>query len=104
MQPLDTNKILAMTCYVSADIARSILGGAYRTRYNTIKENENIIHVYCLGLVFLFFFFHNIWRTFPKKRDFFPIYTRKIKSSKSFFFFQKNEEICLRKTLFGTSL
>jgi hypothetical protein len=70
MQPLDTNKILAMTCYVSADIARSILGGAYRTRYNTIKENENIIHVYCLGLVFLFFFFTIFGEHFPKKEIF----------------------------------
>jgi hypothetical protein len=44
MQPLDTNKILAMTCYVSADIARSISVGAYRTGYNTIKVDENMIY------------------------------------------------------------
>jgi hypothetical protein len=44
MQPLDTNKILAMTSYVSADIARSISVGAYRTRSNTIKVHENMIY------------------------------------------------------------
>jgi hypothetical protein len=93
-----------MTCYVSADIARSISVGAYRSRYNTIKVDENMIYHVLIKSTVSLLFFHNIWRTFPKKIDFFPIYTRKIKSSKSFFFSLKNEEICLKKTLFGTSL